>query len=195
MPGMPEPSWTSARVRRAIALLRAVNVGGRSVQMAALKTMVSDLGYGQPRTLLQTGNIVFDLDAGRREKAADIEQRLEHEITARAGLQSDVFVRSVAEWDDAIAANPFPNAATADPAHLVMVTLKAAPRSPAVAALRASIRGREEVTALGRHLYVVYPDGIGTSRLTGSSIERTLSTRGTARNWNTVLKLAALAHA
>jgi uncharacterized protein (DUF1697 family) len=68
--------------------------------------------------------------------------------------------------------------------------LKASPPADRVAALQAAIRGREVVRAAGRHAYIVYPDGIGTSRLTVALIERKLGTRGTGRNWNTVLRLA-----
>jgi len=59
--------------------------------------------------------------------------------------------------------------------------------------VQASIKGREVLKSRGRELYLVYPDGIGTSKFTGASIERQLGLRGTARNWNTVLKLLALA--
>jgi uncharacterized protein (DUF1697 family) len=64
-----------------------------------------------------------------------------------------------------------------------------------VAALRAGIAGREVVAPGSRHLYVVYPDGAGESRLTAAVIDSKLGTRCTARNWNTVLKLAALSAA
>ena len=59
------------------------------------------------------------------------------------------------------------------------------------AALRAAIRGPEMVEARGPHAYIVYPAGVGTSKLTAAVIDAKLETRGTARNWNTVLKLAA----
>ena len=61
-----------------------------------------------------------------------------------------------------------------------------------VAALQKAIVGREVVRAKGRCAYIVYPDGIGRSKLTGALIEKKLGTRGTARNWNTVLKLRNL---
>ncbi len=73
------------------------------------------------------------------------------------------------------------------------MVFKRAPKPADVEALRAAITGREVVEAVGAHAYLVYPDGIGRSRLTTALIERTLGTRGTGRNWNTVLKLAALA--
>ena len=69
--------------------------------------------------------------------------------------------------------------------------LKTAPPAKKVEALRAAVRGRETMRCEGKELYVVYPDGIGRSKLTGTLIESKLGTRGTARNWNTVLKLAA----
>ena len=83
--------------------------------------------------------------------------------------------------------------AKADPGHLLMLCLKDEPGRDAVTALQKAIVGREVVRARGRSLYVVYPDGVGRSKLTAVLIERKLGTRGTARNWNTVLKLAALA--
>jgi uncharacterized protein (DUF1697 family) len=108
-------------------------------------------------------------------------------------LETDFFVRSAAEWKELVASNPFPRQAKADPAHLLVMFLKEAPAAEAVHALQAAVAGRELVRAVGKQAYIVYPDGIGRSRLTGALVEKKLATRGTGRNWNTVLKLAALA--
>jgi uncharacterized protein (DUF1697 family) len=70
--------------------------------------------------------------------------------------------------------------------------LKTAPPAKQVDALQASIKGPEIIRYDGKHLYVVYPAGIGRSKLTGTLIEQKLGSRGTARNWNTILKIAAL---
>ncbi len=88
--------------------------------------------------------------------------------------------------------NPFTDEAKSDAAHLLVVFLKGAPDRKKVITLEKAIVGREHIHAKGRQLYIVYPDGIGRSRLTNSLIERKLETDGTARNWNTVLKVAAL---
>ena len=104
-------------------------------------------------------------------------------------------VRSAAEWDDAVAQNPLRGEAKRDPAHLVAMVLKEAPSGTAVKALQAAIVGREVVRAGGKQLYITYPDGQGRSKLTNAVIEKHLGTRGTARNWNTVLRLAALVRA
>ena len=174
-----------------IALWRAVNLAGRNmVSMRDLSEMLCDLGMQDVKPLLQSGNIVFRSTA---TSPLEMERVIERESSARLGLASDVFVRSSRDWRQIVAGNPFPREAASDPGHLVMMCLKRAPARGAVAALQQSIAGREVVQARGRHAYIVYPDGIGRSRLTTAAIEKALGSRGTGRNWNTVLKLAALA--
>ena len=177
-----------------VALLRAVNVGGRAVlRMTDLTSLVANLGYVAPKTLLQSGNMVFGpRAAGRGETSGQMETRLETELQARLTLTSAVFVRTATEWTDLVVANPFTAEAESDPSHLLLMLLKDAPQAAAVKALQASIKGREHVRAHGRQLYMVYPDGVGHSKLTHAIVERALATKGTARNWNTVLKLRAL---
>lgn len=173
-----------------VALLRAINLGAHNpVPMADLRDLLTQLGLGEVRSLLQTGNLVFESD-GRR--GAQLEGLFEAEAKKRLRLETDFFVRSGREWRAVIASNPFPKEAKSDPAHLVVMFLKDAPDTKNVNALQAAITGPEVVRALGKQLYVVYPDGIGRSRLTNTKIEKALSTRGTGRNWNTVLKLGAL---
>src|SRR5207249_1045546 len=115
------------------------------------------------------------------------------EARKRLGLQADCFVRTAEEWKAIVAHNPFPKEAERDPGHLLVMFLKDAPARNDVEALQAAITGPEVVRATGRHAYIVYPNGIGRSRLTNALIERKLGTPGTGRNWNTVLKLRALA--
>jgi uncharacterized protein (DUF1697 family) len=158
--------------------------------MAELRNLLVQLGFANVRSLLQSGNIVFT--GGSR--TARLERLLETEVEKQLGVQSDFFVRTADEWKQIIARNPFREEATRDPGHLLVMVLRAAPDAPAVRALQASIQGREVVRAAGAHLYLVYSDGIGRSRLTNALIEKKLGTRGTARNWNTVLKLNALAN-
>jgi uncharacterized protein (DUF1697 family) len=176
-----------------VALLRAVNVGGRKpIAMPQLRGLIEDLGFEDPRTLLQSGNLVL---RGQARPAAELELLLESELRKRLGLETDVFVRTAKEWSEIVARNPYPAEATRDPAHLLVLCLKTAPGGARVDALRASITGPETIEAAGRQLYAVYPEGIGRSRLTTALIEKHLGTRATGRNWNTVVKLSALAAA
>jgi uncharacterized protein (DUF1697 family) len=171
-----------------LALLRAVNVGGRKLIMAELRELMTDLGFKDARTLLQTGNLVFD---ARALAGAELEAKLEAETQRHFGLTTDYLVRTADEWAAILAANPFPAMARDDPSHLVVMTLKSEPAAGAIEALRGAIVGREEVSLNGRDLYLSYPDNIGDSKLTAAVIERRLGVRGTARNWNTANKLAA----
>lgn len=172
-----------------VALLRGVNLAGRRmVPMAELRGLAAELGLAGAQTLLQSGNLVF----GSERRSAYLERLLQAEAERRLGLRTELFVRTAREWAEAVAHNPFREAAEKDPSHLVVVFLKDAPGAKSVKALQAAITGPEVVRAWDRHAYITYPAGIGDSRLTAAVIDRALGTRGTARNWNTVLKLAAL---
>ena len=174
-----------------IGLLRAVNLTGyNKIGMADLRELLTRLGLRGVETLLQSGNFVCQSDA---RNAAELERLVEGAAAKQLGLTTDVLVRSDKEWKTLIAENPFPKEAKLDPSHLLAVVLKAAPDRASVKALEQAITGREIVTVKGRCAYIVYRDGIGRSRLTSAVIEKKLATRGTGRNWNTVLKLAALA--
>jgi uncharacterized protein (DUF1697 family) len=171
-------------------LLRGINVGGhRSVGMTDLRNLLTGLGFDEVRSLLQSGNLVFD---SKTRTGAELERFLEAEAVERFALEIDFFVRTPEEWKSIIRQNPFRKEAELDPAHTLLMLLKSAPTGEDVLALEAEIAGDEIVRAKGRQLYIFYPNGIGRSRFTNAVIERKVG-RCTGRNWNTVLKLAILA--
>lgn len=173
-----------------VALLRAVNLGPHNkIAMKELKALAEALGLVEVQTLLQSGNLVFRSDGG---SSAVLENRLEAALREQLGLATSVVVRSAAKWQSAIEQNPFTAEARTDPSHLVLMPLKKAPPKAALSALRGAIVGRERATIVGQDLYLVYPDGIGRSKLTTLLIEKKLGVTGTGRNWNTVQKIAAL---
>jgi uncharacterized protein (DUF1697 family) len=172
-----------------IALLRAVNVGGIKVSMANLKALFVDLGFEDVRTLLNSGNVVF---RGKSKTGADLEKLLETEFAKRAGRPTEFFVRTAEEWNSIVDRNPMTDEARRDPGHLLVVVLKRAPTNRQVDALRGAIVGPEVVEAYERQAYIYYPAGVGQSKLTAKLIEKQLGSPGTGRNWNTVLKLAAM---
>lgn len=174
-----------------IGVLRAINLGAHNkIAMSDLRAMLEKLGFDDPKTLLLSGNIVFKSDCA---SSAKLESQLEAASTKHLEVTTDYFVRSAKEWLQIVDENPFPKEAKSDPGRLLMMCLRDAPLPAQVKALQASITGPELVKAKGRHAYFVYPDGQGRSKLTIQKIEKALGTRGTARNWNTVLKLAELA--
>ena len=173
-----------------VVLLRGINVGGKNlVAMSDLRALAEAEGYAGAKTLLQSGNLVFH---GAKRASAAVEAGIEAALKKRLRVEVDVMVRTDAEWDAIVAGNPFAKEAKADPARLVVVCLKSAPAASAVKALVSAIPGRETLRAKGRELYVYYPDGQGNSKLTPALMDRHLGARGTARNWNTVEKIAQL---
>lgn len=160
--------------------------------MSDLKALLNDLGFADMRSLLQSGNLVFD---SKGKSGSELERLLERETEKRLKLRTSYFVRTATEWADIVAGNPFRDEAKNDPGHLVVSLLKHAPEAKDVETLQAAIRGREIIHRGSRHAYITYPDGIGRSKLTTGLIEKKLGSSATARNWNTVLKLHALTRA
>lgn len=174
---------------RYAALLRGVNVGGnKKVGMAELRDLAATIGLDHPRTLLQSGNLIFE----SRITGKQLESILETETQKRFGLDTRYILRTKDEWHSAVDANPFRDEARRDPSRVVVVFLREEPAPKSVKALQAAIVGRETVRAVGNQAYLVYPDGQGTSKVTLSVIEKALGTNGTGRNWNTVMKINAL---
>lgn len=162
--------------------------------MSDLRALFLGLGFFGARTILQTGNVVFDAPPGD-DKA--LENRLEAECAKRLGLRPDFLIRTAADLGAIISRNPFLDFASSNPASMVVAFAKAAPDPDAIAALKAATEGQpERLEVDGREIYIIYPDGQGRSKLNLSKVERKHpGVRATARNWNTVLRIAALAGA
>jgi len=169
--------------------LRAINLSGRRLLMADFKRALEAAGHPDAQTVVATGNAVILAAAA----GAALEARIEEALETTLGQSTEVFTRDGAELAAVVKANPFPKMATDDPSHLVVVFLNGQATADAVETLRGKIKGPEEVAAGPACLYACYPDDIGHSKLTAAMIERALKLRGTARNWNTVLKMAELA--
>ncbi len=177
---------------RHVALLRAVNVGGRNlVSMAALRAVFEALGHSEVQTHLQSGNAVFAPEPhARLGSPAAIAADLERAFEERFGFATAIVLRAPEEMTRIASAHPFA-ANEAEAAKLHVVFLKGDPEPGAVAALDGRRSASEEFEVRGREIYVWYGDGAGRSKLT---FDR-LGTPATARNWNTVTRLAALATA
>ncbi len=172
------------------ALLRGVNVGGnRKLPMAELKAFVEALGCRDVRTLLASGNVVFETDD---RDGSDLERLLEREAKARLALETDFLLRDAAELKQAIAANPFGEAAEVRPSHLLVVFGREAWPADLPEKVARAYDGPEQLGVHGRHLYVDYVEGQGRSKLPQALAKLKLPRAATGRNWNTVLKLAEM---
>jgi uncharacterized protein (DUF1697 family) len=172
-----------------VALLRGINVGGNNrLPMADLRAMMSELGLSDVKTVLQSGNAVFRTSMD----PAELELLLEAETKKRFGFAPAYFVRTADEWASIVARNPFTEEGDRDPGHLLVICLRQPADPDQVIAVQQAVKGPERIHADGRQLYVVYPDGIGESKLATTRGWTKLGGVGTGRNWNTVLKLAAM---
>ncbi len=177
-----------------IALLRAVNVGGYGkLSMAELRKLLAALGYERVATYIQSGNAVFDAKGTAAKVARDLAAALEEHTGAPVG----VMIRTLEEFDGIIAGNPFAAEAAADGARVHVGFLS----EPAPATARAGLQRivdqypnrRDRFHIDGKTLYLHLPDGAAETKFTGKALEKALGGAGTARNWNTVLKLREMA--
>ena len=174
---------------RSLALFRAVNVSGTGrLPMAELREHLAARGFEDVVTYIASGNLLLTGPLAGPE----LEARLEAEAASRFDLRTDVIVRDLDAWTRLVAENPFPELAAEAPARMSCMVLKSPAADGGWERLQAEAPGREPMRLIGRRLYLFHVDGAADSKLTAGFIERRLSTRGTARNWNTVLKLHAL---
>jgi uncharacterized protein (DUF1697 family) len=163
-----------------VALLRAVNVGGSGkLLMSDLTAICRDAGFARVETYIASGNVVFESKVAPAKVKAALEARLK----AHAGKAVGVVVRTAAELRAVLRANPF---AKAEPKFTYAIFLDAPPPRDALA--RVSGRRDEEMRLGRREIFVHYPGGMGRSKL-----KIPAASAGTARNMNTVARLAEMA--
>jgi uncharacterized protein (DUF1697 family) len=169
---------------RFVALIRAINVGVTAkLPMADLRELCSGLGWGRVRTYIQSGNVVFDA----KGDAASLEVALERVIERRFGFFRPVLVRSAEQWRVYAAGSPFPEAEQDQANRLLLCLSKAPPGEGAAETLQARAAAGEQVRLTGDALWVLYPAGVGTSKLTPALFDKAAGSPVTARNWRTVL--------
>ena len=163
-----------------VALLRGVNLmGGTVLRMADLKALAEKLGFKSVRTFIASGNLLF---ASAKREAA-VKRALEAAVKAHMTREVGVMVRTAAELDAVATGNPF----AGEPGNRVVAIFL--DEAPPADALDAAKNVADERMALGtREIYVHYPSGQGRSKLAIPA-----AAKGTARNMNTVAKLAELA--
>jgi uncharacterized protein (DUF1697 family) len=162
------------------ALLRGVNLGKRKVIMSELREICEAAGFTQVRTLLASGNLIVN----SKLTGAKLEAKLEKVILEGLELKTDVFVRDADELDAIIAANPFKAFTKANSTFMVVNFMRGPATKAEIEAMEKTSLTGEEIAQGKDCLYIKFPAGQGPSKLK-------LPKLGSARNWNTVQKLAA----
>lgn len=180
-----------------LCLLRGVNVGGVVLKMEDFRSLLEGLGYKEVRTLIQSGNAVFE--APGTAKAGGLEARIATALAALLGRDIGVFVFPEADLAAALEAQPFDPGLGGDK---IFFTLASGSLDPGrLEALLASLPGPEDFRLAGpgaaglsgRLLYGAYPAGYGTSKYSNNYLEKRFSVMATTRNLNTMERLLSLA--
>jgi uncharacterized protein (DUF1697 family) len=172
---------------RVAALLRGINIGpSKRIAMPALRGIVESLGHRDVETYLQSGNVVFTpANGGHGALAPAIEAAIED----ATGLEVAVLVRTGRELADVVSANPYP---VDDPTRVVVAFLGEAVEPARLGLGDLGGYAPDELTQIGRELYVSVPNGQARSKLMEALTKRRLPTVVTVRNWRTVLALAEM---
>ena len=171
-----------------VALLRGVNVSGKNIlPMKELDQMFADAGCTDVRTYIQSGNVIFEAPAG----APGVADKVMANIAKRFGFRVPVVLRTSKQLLQIIRDNPFLGAGVDEKALHVYFLANSA-KAAAIAALDAARSAPDAFHVRGQEVYLHLPDGMGRTKLTNAYFDSKLSTTCTARNWATVLKLAAM---
>ncbi|MAN27898.1 MULTISPECIES: DUF1697 domain-containing protein [Mesonia] len=171
-----------------VALLRGINVGGkRKLKMADLRESVLKIGFKEVATYIQSGNLFFTAE---EKNSAVLEEKLAQHLLEEYSYEIPVIVRTSKEIEAAITQNPFPDVEDFKQLHLIF--LKEKPEEDLVKDFKELEFASEEFKIQGKHLFVNYIEGVRNSKLSTTLIEKKLSTKATARNWKTLLKISSL---
>lgn len=174
---------------RTVALLRGINVGGRALPMAQLREICTGVGCTDVETYIQSGNVVL---AHPVAKGHDLEGLLEAAIRDVTGLDVPVLIRTARELTAIVTHNPYPGTPGT---RLVVWFCRTPADATRLAAVDTAPFVPEASTARGRDLYLSLPNGQGRSPLVVALDKIRPRITTTARNWNTVEKLLAMATA
>jgi len=174
-----------------ISMLRGVNVGGHNkIKMEALRALYESLKLRDAQTYVQSGNVIFRTD---ERDIARLTKRIEDGIERKFGFRPDVILRTAAEMRDVVARNPFAKRRGIEPGKLLVTFLASDPPAEVREKVRQIKCDPEELRIEGRELYIYFPNGMGRSKLSTAKLEKTMSTPGTGRNWNSVTKMLEMA--
>jgi uncharacterized protein (DUF1697 family) len=176
---------------RYVALLRGINVGGqKSIKMTDLKNAFEALGFGNVKTYVQSGNVIFDAEPSDTSKLAGY---IEDMVSRTYGFQVKTMIRTEDELAGIVCNNPFTKDPDLDQDKLHVTFLSDRPESNTVAALAVKKEENEQFSIIGREVYLYCPNGYGNTKLNNVLFEKKLNAIATTRNWKTVNRVLEIA--
>jgi uncharacterized protein (DUF1697 family) len=174
-----------------ISMLRGVNLGPHNrIKMDDLRALYKSLKFEDPRSYVQSGNIIFRT---KEKNGPQLAKKIQGAIQKRFGCCPEVILRTPDEMRKVVAANPFPERTKEEPAKVLVTFLAACPPPEAQENLAKFKDLPEELHLKGPELFIYFPNGAGRSKLPWSSVDKLLKVTGTARNWNSVQAMLQIA--
>jgi uncharacterized protein (DUF1697 family) len=176
-------------MKRTIYLILFRGVGGKTqLPTKVLREKLTDAGFENVATYINSGNAIVRTSLNRKKVVSTIAKLCREQF----GFEKAIFAPTLAEWDDLIARNPFRKAAGNAPTTVHAALLESAPKAGDVDRIRARAVNGEELKVIEGVAYLHTPNGFGRSKM-AEKFDAWIGVTNTARNWNTVLKLAELA--
>jgi uncharacterized protein (DUF1697 family) len=173
-----------------VALLYSIVIDkSRRVAMADLRQIAERLGCRNVRTLVSTGNMVFDADT---MPVSMLEDALEHAFSEFHGKHVDFIVRTADQWRELVGCNPFPEESAANPDRVVVRVMRAPAEEKVAELFKPYQTAGEQVKIIGGDLWAAFPGQPSQSKLLGLFAPKRMGGVGTARNWNTVRRLGEM---
>lgn len=173
-----------------ISMLRGINVSGqKKIKMADLKTLYQDLGFEQVTTYIQSGNVIFKSDVA----AATLADKIKQAILDHYGYEVKIFIKTINDFEQVIANNPFLKREGTDPKTLLSCFLQSLPNPEKVQATEQLDFSPDEFIIQNDIVYIHCPNGFGRAKINNNFFEKKLAVGATTRNWRSTLKLLAIA--
>jgi uncharacterized protein (DUF1697 family) len=173
-----------------VGLLRGINVAGKKiVRMENLRASFEALGFGQVRTYVQSGNVVFE---ATKTSTTSLSKRIGERILSDYGFSVPLILRTSSEMNKIVSDNPFLEEKEIDRSKLHVTFLSEPPAIAALAKLDALNGSPDEFRVKDGEVYLYCPNGYGRTKLSNAAFERLLSVEATTRNWKTVNTLARM---
>jgi uncharacterized protein (DUF1697 family) len=182
-------------MQKSIAILRGINVSGKNkIKMEELRDAISDRGFKNVETYIQSGNIIFDSESNSR-----LEQRFHEIIREEFGYDVPVLVRSIAEFSEIVTSNPFLDESNGsedeiEEKYLHVTFLSREPEADRLKNILDGNYAPDRFIPKGKNIYLYTPGGYGKTRLSNNFFESKLNINTTTRNWKTVNTLFELAN-
>ena len=165
--------------------------GHNSLKMTELASLYRDLGFIDPETYIQSGNVIFAAD--KKIKVQDIARSVEAAIHKEFGYDIPVMIRTITEMGSILSSNPFLTEVNFDPAKMAVIFLHETPSESQIEKVADVDYPPDKFRIIGNEIYTYCPDGFGRTKIYTNFFEKKMKVTGTARNWKTITALLNLA--